>query len=95
MNSNDPSIKDIQSCPASLIQLQFWVIHEFDPDSPAYNQPSVSVIGGDLDINALNRAVNTLLQRYPVFRTTFTMDDTGAVIQQVAPWKKISIPRQT
>ncbi|OPY12689.1 MAG: Linear gramicidin synthase subunit B [Syntrophus sp. PtaB.Bin138] len=93
MNSNYPSFNDIQSCPASLIQLQFWVIHEFDPDSPAYNQPSVSVIGGDLDINALNRAVNTLLQRYPVFRTTFTMDDTGAVIQQVAPWKKISIPQ--
>jgi FkbH-like protein len=93
MNTGYPSFNDIQSCPASLIQLQFWVIHEFDPDSPAYNQPSVSVINGDLDINALNRAINILLQRYPVFRTTFTMDDTGAVMQEAAPWKKISLPQ--
>ena len=93
MNTSYPSFNDIHACPASLIQLQFWVIHEFDPDSPAYNQPSVSMIEGDLDITALNSAINSLLHRYPVFRTTFTMDDTGAVIQQAAPWQKISLPR--
>ncbi len=51
------------------------------------------MIEGDLDITALNSAINTLLYRYPVFRMTFAMDDSGTVVQQAAPWQKISLPQ--
>jgi|GEM_PF-1459334 FkbH-like protein len=87
MNTNDSSFKNKGVCPASLIQLQFWVIHEFDPNSPAYHLPSVSAIEGDIDIHALDTAINAVTRRHPVFRTTFDMDDSAEVVQRVAPWR--------
>jgi FkbH-like protein len=88
MNTNDSSFKNKGVCPASLIQLQFWVIHEFDPTSPAYHLPSVSAIEGAVDVNALDAAINALTRRHPVFRATFDMDDSGVVVQRVAPWQR-------
>ena len=88
MSTNDPSFNKLQGCPASLIQLQFWVIHHLNPDSPAYNLPSVSIIEGNLDITALETAINALLRRHPIFRTTFDFDDSGRVVQRVISWQR-------
>jgi FkbH-like protein len=93
MSENYPSFKETNICPASLIQLQFWVINKFEPDSPAYNLPSISMIEGDVDVVALDAAINVLTRRYPIFRTTFDIDDSGIVLQRVAPWQRLLIPQ--
>lgn len=81
--------------PASFIQMQFWIIQSINPDSPAYNQPSVCMISGKIDINALETAYNTLVRRYPLFRSVFYIDNSGVLVQQVLPWNKIDLPIDT
>ena len=81
------------ACPVSLIQRQFWVLHNFSPDSPAYNIPLVSVIKGDLNSDALETALNILLEKYRIFRAIFDLDHSGELIQRFAPWEKRTMPR--
>ena len=95
MSTQYPSFAETSTCPASQIQLQFWVIHEFAPDSPSYNQPCVNLIEGDLDAGALEKTINAVLRRYPVFRTTFAMNDDGVVMQKAAPVQPIALKVQS
>ena len=81
------------ACPVSLIQRQFWVLHNFSPDSPAYNIPLVSVIKGDLNSDALETALNILLEKYRIFRAIFDLDNSGELIQRFARWQKRTMPR--
>jgi FkbH-like protein len=87
-----PSFKDINTCPVSMIQLQFWVIHEIEPELPGYNIPSVCAIEGEVNTAALDTAVNALMERYPIFRAVFSMDNSGIVVQQALPWQKVALP---
>ena len=91
MNNNSLSYSGT-AVPASLIQLQFWVIQNFAPDSPAYNQPSVCAVEGKLNIDALEAAFNLLIRKYPVFRSVFIIDDSGILVQQPISWTKFKIP---
>lgn len=74
--------------PASMIQRQFWVLNSYDPYSSAYNLPMLSVVEGDLNIAALNSAINALLRRHRIFRATFDVDDhSGKLVQRFEVWK--------
>jgi amino acid adenylation domain-containing protein len=73
--------------PASLIQRQFWVLHRRDPQSPAYNIPSIALIEGDLNVAALEAALNAIICRHDVFRATFEMEDAKTLVQRTAPWR--------
>lgn len=49
----------------------FWLSSQLQPESSAYNIPSVFKISGPLDISALERSIDTVLRRHEVFRITF------------------------
>src|SRR5207244_94171 len=59
-------------CPLSHGQAALWYLHQLDPDSVAYNVNLAARIGSDVDVPALGRALQGLVDRHPALRTTFT-----------------------
>jgi amino acid adenylation domain-containing protein len=69
--------------PLSRAQLSLWFLHALAPESPAYNVPNAVRVRGDLDAAALLGALQTLVDRHPVLRTTFVTVE-GEPLQRVA-----------
>jgi amino acid adenylation domain-containing protein len=57
--------------PLSHGQLSLWFLHLLDPASPAYNVASAVRVDGPLDVDALRRSFQCLVDRHAVLRTTF------------------------
>ena len=55
----------------SNAQRRLWVLHQFPNARYSYNMPAAFTIEGELDINALNRALRVLSQRHESLRTGF------------------------
>lgn len=72
------------SIPLSHAQERLWFLDQLLPDRGLYNIYQAMRIHGPLDAAALDRALNELVQRHDVFRTTFIGRDEGPV-QVVAP----------
>jgi amino acid adenylation domain-containing protein len=69
--------------PLSRAQLSLWFLHALAPESPAYNVPNAVRVHGALDAEGLLAALQTLVERHPVLRTTFVTVD-GEPVQRVA-----------
>ncbi|MHB8790244.1 MAG: non-ribosomal peptide synthetase [Desulfobulbaceae bacterium] len=50
----------------------FWLHHQLHPESSTYNIPAVFYICGSLDIQALEKSIDTVIRRHDVFRITFS-----------------------
>lgn len=57
--------------PLSFAQQRLWFIHQLDPLSPAYNALSTLHLNEALNIVALEQALNEMVRRHEVLRTTF------------------------
>jgi hypothetical protein len=62
--------------PLSFAQQRLWFLSQLEPESAAYNIPTAVQISGRLNVEALARAGDTIMQRHEVLRTTFA-DDRG------------------
>lgn len=69
--------------PLSLGQEDLWFLREIAPDSPAYNMPFCVRIKSALDYKRLERSLRTMLERYPILRSTFAQGIDG-VKQRIA-----------
>lgn len=65
--ANKPS----RSHAVSFGQQALWLLHQSDPQSPAYNVCSAARIESAVDFDALARVWRTLLSRHEALRTTF------------------------
>ncbi|MCA9969806.1 MAG: amino acid adenylation domain-containing protein, partial [Anaerolineales bacterium] len=70
--------------PLSFAQERMWILEQFEPDSASYNIAGAVRLRGQLDIAALGAAINGVVQRHEVLRTTFRVQD-GQPVQQIAP----------
>jgi amino acid adenylation domain-containing protein len=61
-------------------QERIWLLHRFDPTDPAYNVFFGSRLRGALDVAALERAVNAVVDRHEALRTTFEPDGLRPVM---------------
>jgi amino acid adenylation domain-containing protein len=68
--------------PLSLHQQRVWFLDQLEPGSGAYNVPMALRVGGDVDIDALRRALNEIVRRHHVLRTTF-------VVRDGEPWQRV------
>ncbi len=68
--------------PASIIQEQFWLINQIQPDNSAYNIPSLFRLSGHLNRSALKHGIDTVLLRHEVLRSTF-LSENGKLWQVV------------
>src|SRR5215472_14336924 len=59
--------------PASVNQQGFWYLDKLEPGNPAWNIAVRFRIRGPLDIPALGRALNEIVRRHEILRTTFAM----------------------
>ena len=68
--------------PLSYSQQALWFLHQLSPSSPAYNIVNAVRLHGELDIPALQRTFQVLVDRHPCLRTTFSADQ-GTATQHI------------
>ena len=77
--------------PLSHSQERLWFIHQMEPETCAYNLPCALRISGELNASALEAALNSLVERHEILRTTFTLNE-GRPVQVVQPASAIPLP---
>ncbi len=70
-----PRRADDALIPLSFAQQRLWFLDQLDPGNAVYNMPVALRLAGDLDVAALRRSLNALLERHEVLRATFTSTD--------------------
>ena len=70
--------------PLSAGQRALWFVQKLSPDGTAYNMADAVRLRGPMNVAALNRAVQALVERHPALRTTFDEVD-GQPFQRVHP----------
>ena len=65
--------------PLSFAQQRLWFLHQMDPLSAAYNMPVAFRLSGQLDVGVLQWALNEIVRRHEILRTTFDVLDQQPV----------------
>jgi hypothetical protein len=78
--------------PASFAQQRLWFLEQLAPGEPTYNLPCASWLEGPLDPQALQRAMDALVARHAVLRTSIVGYD-GVPEQVVADTGTVPIER--
>jgi hypothetical protein len=81
----------VSPAPASFAQERLWFLHQFDPNSPFYNEPGAVWLQGALDLAALEQSLNEIVRRHETLRTTFEMVE-GQLLQVIAPTLTLTLP---
>ncbi|MGH3958723.1 amino acid adenylation domain-containing protein [Mycobacterium sp.] len=80
--------------PLSYGQQSLWFVHKLAPASAAYTITYAGRISGELDVPALERAAQALVNRHPMLRTTYAERD-GQPVQLVHPHWPVRIARHS
>jgi amino acid adenylation domain-containing protein len=78
--------------PVSFAQQRLWFLDQLAPGEPTYNMPYSFWLDGPLDAGALQRAVDTMVARHAVLRTTIAAFD-GMPEQVVADTATVPVER--
>ena len=57
--------------PLSFAQQRLWFLEQLEPGTPFYNIPETYRISGDLNTDALEKAINKVIERHETLRTSF------------------------
>lgn len=77
----------------SHAQQRLWFMDRFERNSALYNIPLALELTGPLRVDILQRALDTIVARHEILRTTFGMDDDEPV-QRIAPHMGLPLPLQ-
>ncbi|HVG17980.1 MAG TPA: amino acid adenylation domain-containing protein, partial [Blastocatellia bacterium] len=69
--------QEVEEAPLSFGQQSLWFLHQIAPESAAYNIAFPVLIKAALDLSALRRAFQALVDRHASLRTTFTVSQGG------------------
>ncbi|HLL85372.1 MAG TPA: amino acid adenylation domain-containing protein, partial [Longimicrobium sp.] len=84
-----PSAEEVGDAPVTAGQRALWFLQRLAPDSAAYHVARAAELHGPVDLGALRRAFQALVDRHPALRTTFPEWD-GAPVQRIAPAATVS-----
>ena len=73
----------------SYTQQRLWLLDQIDGGSAHYNMPTALTLTGTLDVQALNQAFTSILERHESLRTCFAKNEEGhplQVIQAASPF---------
>ncbi len=76
-----------QRLPLSFAQQRLWVLDQIEPNNPLYNIPRPLRLTGVLNVAALESALNAIVARHEVLRTTYEADK-GQPFQVIAAERK-------
>lgn len=81
-----PLVPVLRDAPFALsfAQQRMWLLNQFEPNLPLYNVSTAFHLRGPLSLEGLAYALNRVVARHEVLRTTFQMRD-GEPVQVVAP----------
>ncbi len=74
---------DVYVMPTSVAQQRFWILDQLEPGNTSLNMPLALQLTGKLDPDALERALNEIVARHEVLRTTFAKNN-GKPVQVIA-----------
>ena len=81
----------VERAPLSYSQQRLWFIHELQGSSAEYNMPEALRLRGRLNVDALRRTVQAIVDRHESLRTHF-VEERGAPVQIIAPSLTLEIP---
>ncbi len=84
--------KSASTHPLSFGQRSLWFMYNLAPGSPAYTITYAGRISGELDVTALERAVQALVDRNAILRTTYAVRE-GQPVQLVHPHWRVRMAR--
>jgi amino acid adenylation domain-containing protein len=94
-NSNSNNITasedDVYAFPLSYTQEQLLILDSISSGKPAYNEPLLVKLIGQLDVSALNNSLITLIKRHEILRTSFEQF-SGQLLQIVHPTVDFFLP---
>lgn len=82
-----------QLLPLSFAQQRLWFIDQMEHGSPHYNMPSAYRLKGELNICALQKALNTIVERHEILRTHF-ISEKGTAYQVIKANAEVSLEQQ-
>lgn len=82
--------EDVFIFPMSFAQQRLWFLDQLEPNSSSYNIPLVLRLADGLDVAALQQAIDEIVRRHEVFRTTFATRE-GEPVQVVAPVSEVRL----
>ncbi|MBW4556592.1 MAG: amino acid adenylation domain-containing protein [Trichormus sp. ATA11-4-KO1] len=86
-----PRRSQISPAPLSFAQQRLWFLHQLDPDNPYYSELACVQLLGTLNIDALEKSFNEIVQRHEALRTTFEIVAEQAV-QVIHPTVTVRVP---
>ena len=79
-----------QRLPLSFAQQRLWVLDQIEPNNPLYNIPRAYRLTGQLNVQALESALNGIVARHELLRTTYA-SEKGQAFQVIAPELKLPL----
>ncbi|MFC6338635.1 non-ribosomal peptide synthetase, partial [Pseudomonas karstica] len=74
-----------EDLPLSFAQQRLWFLAQMEGGSAAYHMPAGLRLRGSLDRVALQRALDRIVARHEILRTTFVQDHGEEARQRIAP----------
>jgi amino acid adenylation domain-containing protein len=93
ISSQSVSGETPQEFALSVGQQAVWAVYRMSPDSGAYNLACAMRIRMPLDVQALQRALQALVDRHTALRTTFTLAQ-GKPVQRIWPRQDVSFQHE-
>ncbi|HEU4963514.1 MAG TPA: amino acid adenylation domain-containing protein, partial [Bacilli bacterium] len=75
----------------SYAQQRIWFLDQFEDDTASYNVPYVFRLLGDVDVSALERSLNHIVERHEALRTVFGKRE-GTPVPVLLPELHLMIP---
>ena len=78
-----------QRIPLTFAQRRLWFLDQLEPGNRIYNEVLSLRVSGDLDVYALEAAINGIIARHEALRTRFVEQD-GEPVQVVLPEARVT-----
>ena len=88
-----PAVEEKEYYQLSSAQGRIYIQWQLNGESTAYNMPTALLMEGNIELAQLERAINDLIDRHQVFRTSFEMVN-GQPVQQIHNKIEIEIDYQ-
>jgi len=79
-----------QRIPLSFSQEQLWFLAQVEPNIPVYNEPCTIRFPGAIDVDALEKALNAIINRHESLRTRFMAVD-GQPVMVIEPFSTFNL----